>query len=170
QISRQTTLNSSSVDQLNLRLVRASQYIQQFRIICHHKPGKNNLIADALSRLPTKNMDPSADSDLDALCADPEPNGNAASDPPNAGEPVLATVELSPEFMRRVIAGYATDTKARLIMATLRETSEEGRDARMPYYIDNNLLYQRQVTPDGENGRLYIPRALAHDVFNNIHD
>ena len=53
-------------------------------------------------------------------------------------------VELSPEFRRRVIAGYATDTKARLIMATLRETSEEGWDARMPYYIDNNLLYQRQ--------------------------
>lgn len=40
----------------------------------------------------------------------------------------------------------------------------------MPYYIENGLLYQWQVTTDGENGRLYIPRALAHDLFDNIHD
>ena len=115
-------------------------------------------------------MDPSADSDLDALCADLEPNRNAASDPLNAGEPVLATVELSPEFIHCVIAVYTTDIKVRLIMATLHETSEEGQDAHMLYYINNNLLYQQQVTPDSKNGWLYIPHALAHDIFNNIHN
>ena len=115
-------------------------------------------------------MDPSADSDLDALCADLEPNRNTASDPLNTGEPMLTTVELLPEFMHCVIAGYTTDIKVRLIMATLYKTSEEGQDAHMLYYIDKNLLYQQQVTPDGENRQLYIPHALVHDIFNNIHN
>ena len=55
-------------------------------------------------------------------------------------------------------------------MSTLENSSETHRDARMPYYIENDLLYQQQVTADGENGRLYIPRALACDIFENIHD
>jgi hypothetical protein len=50
-IVTQTSLKTSATDELNLRLVRASQYIQQFRILVHHKPGKPNIIADALSRL-----------------------------------------------------------------------------------------------------------------------
>lgn len=32
QISKQSTLNSSSIDQLNLHLIHTSQYIQQFQI------------------------------------------------------------------------------------------------------------------------------------------
>ena len=35
----------------------------------------------------------------------------------------------------------------------------------MPYYIENDLLYQQQMTLDGDSEYLYIPRALVYDIF-----
>lgn len=53
-ISTQTSINTVALERLNLRLIRASQYIQQFRLQVFHRPGKSNTVADALSRLTTK--------------------------------------------------------------------------------------------------------------------
>ena len=50
-IFKQTTLATSSIDKLNLRLVRASQYLFSFNIAVRHKAGKFNVVSDALSRL-----------------------------------------------------------------------------------------------------------------------
>lgn len=54
---------------MNVRLVRASQFLKQFHLIVHHKPGKEHIIPDALSRLASDNNsghDPEY-SELDAL-------------------------------------------------------------------------------------------------------
>ena len=54
-IAKQTTLTTSSTDKMNLRLVRASDYIQRFRNIeFRYKQGARHIIPDALSRLPQK--------------------------------------------------------------------------------------------------------------------
>jgi hypothetical protein len=53
-IATSTSLKSVAVERLNLRLVRASQYIQSFPIAVYHRSGKSNKIADALSRLPVR--------------------------------------------------------------------------------------------------------------------
>lgn len=68
-IARQTTLSTSSTDKLNLRLMRASDYIQRFNIILKHKPGKQHIVPDALSRLPTDNAEYrlGAEGELDVL-------------------------------------------------------------------------------------------------------
>ena len=50
-ISNQTSLTSSSTDKLNLRLVRASQYLSQFNLAIRYKSSKSNIVPDALSRL-----------------------------------------------------------------------------------------------------------------------
>ena len=50
-IAEQSSLTSTSTGRTNLRHIRASQYVQQFRIKMFHRPGKTNVIADALSRL-----------------------------------------------------------------------------------------------------------------------
>jgi len=42
-ISRQTSLTTSSTDKLNLRLVRALQYLSGFNLAVRHKPGKSNI-------------------------------------------------------------------------------------------------------------------------------
>ena len=40
---------------MNLRLVRVSQFLRQFHLIVRHKPGKEHIIPDALSRLASAN-------------------------------------------------------------------------------------------------------------------
>ena len=53
-ISRQIILITFSIDKLNLRLVRASQYLFNFNIIIRYKFDKFNVIFDVLSRLSNK--------------------------------------------------------------------------------------------------------------------
>jgi hypothetical protein len=48
-ISKQTSLNLVALENLNLQLICASQYIQQFRLSVYHKPGRTNIVPDALS-------------------------------------------------------------------------------------------------------------------------
>ena len=54
---------------MNLRLVRASQFLQQFKLDVRHKPGKEHISPNPLSRLASANVgctDPSY-FELDAL-------------------------------------------------------------------------------------------------------
>ena len=111
-ISKQTTLNTTSTDKLNLRLVRASQYLSAFNLELRHKAGKSNIVPDALSRLPhegTAVPDPSEGA-LDALYRHtdcwPKP-------------PILVTesavvyhatlVEMSDDFKHRLKEAYDKD-------------------------------------------------------------
>ena len=50
-ISRQISLTTSSTDKLNLRLVRASQYLSMFDLFVRHKANKTNIVSNTLSRL-----------------------------------------------------------------------------------------------------------------------
>lgn len=54
---------------LNLRLIRASKFLQQFKLDVRHKPEKEHIIPDALSRLASaKNpLTDTRHSKLDAL-------------------------------------------------------------------------------------------------------
>jgi len=54
-IGRQFSLNTTAVKKLNLRLVRASEYLQRFQLKIQYKSGKTNIIPDALFRLPSSN-------------------------------------------------------------------------------------------------------------------
>lgn len=79
---------------LNLRLVRASQFLQQFKLDVRHKPGKEYIIPNALSRLASSNIG-TADlsySELDALY-------------------VYNTtlIKIHPNLVSRILAGYDSD-------------------------------------------------------------
>lgn len=127
-----------------------------------------------LSQLPIVDTEISIEQDLDALYMDTDHSNGRTNSTDNtispSGEPVLVTVELSPEFKYCIIAGYASDIKASLIIITLNNISEDSHNAHMPYYIKDGLLYQQQVTPDSKNNQLYILQALAHNIFETIHD
>lgn len=53
-IVKQTSLNTVSVEKLNLRLIRASEYLQRFRLDIKYKPGRSHFMPDALSRLASR--------------------------------------------------------------------------------------------------------------------
>ncbi len=50
-ISRQTSFFTSSINKLNFRLMRISQYLSNFNIVIHHKVEKINVVLNTLSRL-----------------------------------------------------------------------------------------------------------------------
>ena len=55
---------------MNVRLVRASQFLRQFQLDVRHKPGKEHIVPDALSRLASssnKGLVAEDYSELDAL-------------------------------------------------------------------------------------------------------
>ena len=91
-ICKQATLTTTSTVRLNLRLVRASQYLQRFDLDVRHKPGKSNVIPDALSRLPSTNQHtalPPEHAELDALYAY-----------------TTTLVEIDQTFKVRIVKGY----------------------------------------------------------------
>ena len=49
-IFKQIILITSFIDKLNLRLIRASQYLFNFNITLRHKTNKSNVISNVLSR------------------------------------------------------------------------------------------------------------------------
>ena len=71
-ILNQSSITSTTLTiQMNICLVRASQFLQQFRLVVQHKPRKEHILPDALSRLASANTNlPSQNptySKLDAL-------------------------------------------------------------------------------------------------------
>ncbi len=151
-IVRQTSLNTTSTEKLNLRLVRASEYLQRFRLDVRYKPGKSNIVPDALSRLASREFRPETDESLDALTVQCFP---------------ATLVEMSPEFRQRLLDGYQ-EPRWQRVLKLLRDNELLGENAaKLPYRIINELLY----FDDDERGlRLCIPSAMEAEVFKLAHD
>ena len=125
-ITKQIGLSSSSIKKLNLRLVRASSYIQIFRNLeFRHKPGVSYKISDALSRLSNKShQDDDSEEVLDALWA--------------YAYTATALVEISPEFKARIVKGYQDDVGWKRIDEILIKNNAMEKDAVKLPFIKNN--------------------------------
>ena len=149
-IVRQSSMNTTSTEKLNLRLIRASEYLQRFRIEVRHKPGKTNIIPDALSRLASR----SYRSETDESILDVE------------GFPV-SVVSVSEAFRKRLLEGYQEPRWARAIAMIKANDSLEENAAKIPYRLIDDLLYFE----DDERGlRLCIPTVMEGEVFKLAHD
>lgn len=80
-----------------MQLVRASQFLCQFRLVVCHKPGKEHIIPDTLSRVASANINhPSSDLNYEELN-------------------VLFTyntifIKINPEFLQRIVKGYKANS------------------------------------------------------------
>ena len=106
---------------LNLRLVRASQFLQQFKLDVRLKPGKEHIIPDALSRLASANVgqaDPSY-SELDAMFTYN-----------------TTLVEIHPELISRILAGYEADDYWSRLHRQVQAKKDLGADkASLPFVL-----------------------------------
>lgn len=121
-ILHQSSITSTtSTMRLNLRLVRASQFLQQFKLDVRHKPGKEHVIPDALSRLASANAAPmnSHHSELDALFV-----YNAT------------LVEIHPTLVSRILAGYDSDPWWARLQIQIRANRDLQADAAtLPFVL-----------------------------------
>lgn len=160
-ISRQESLSTSSTDKLNLRLIRASEYIQRFNIIIRHKPGKNHVVPDALSRLATESdPDPGPEEgELDALSATVESVFNLSS-----------VVEISKEFRERIIEGYKKESAWVKVQDAISKAAQDG--TKTAFREEDGLLYLEDghtTSHAFQPRRLCLPQAVLKEVFQAAH-
>ncbi len=140
-ILQQSSITSTtSTMRLNLRLVRASQFLQQFKLDVRHKPGKEHIIPDALSRLASANTqhpDPQH-SELDALFTYN-----------------TTLVEMHPALVSQILAGYQADPWWARLHRQIQANKDLGADAAtLPFVVGS--------TPPADSDPYLTPR-LAGD-------
>lgn len=157
-IAKQTTLSTSSTDKLNLRLVRASDYIQRFQLIIKHKPGKQHIVPDALSRLNADNKDGSLadhDGELDVLFTS-------------------SLVEMSKEFRNGIIAGYNKDPFWKKVLQILVKQQQTSVESVLPFCLDDSLIFRTEGYTSSDHGfeprRLCIPQSMIKEILHANHD
>jgi hypothetical protein len=153
-ISRQSTLETTSAKRSNLRLVRTSEYIQRFDISVCYKPGKTNIVPDALSRLKS------------ATKAEEDAELDFGSGYISIAYNFIATMaEMSPKFKERLIQGYTIDPAFQRIIDDIKENEKlEDNKALIPFSLDNDLLWHYD-----EVDRLCIPESLVGEVLKIAH-
>ena len=155
-IVRQTSMNTVSTEKLNLRLIRASEYLQRFRLDVRYKTGKSNIVPDALSRLASREQHSTTTSDESVLDALYE----------TCGFPV-SLVEVSEDFRRRLLDGYQNDKPWQRILQMVKDNDNLGDNAaKLPYKLIDGLLY----FADEGRLRLCIPASVEKEVFQLAHD
>lgn len=149
-----------SIDKLNLRLIQAAAYVQRFpQLRVFHKPGKANIVLDALSRLPRKDS-PTEDmpilEQLDTLFTEQIPVFH------------IVLLGLSDNFKRKLTAGYETDAHYKPIIEQVRANADKEDQSDLPYELDTDgLLYS--VNHNSQK-RLVIPKTLEQEVFAMAYD
>ena len=151
-VVKQTNLVTTSTDKANMRLVRAAQYLSQFDLDVRWKPGRQHIVPDALSRLPTKQS--------------PQETEDALADL-DEGHVFHATIaEMSEDFRSAIKDGYKTDKHWAKVLVSLEQDTKEDDIAQ--YVLRGELIYL--VDAFDRRLRLCIPKGLEKDLFELAHD
>jgi transposase InsO family protein len=148
----------------NRHMLRWQLAIQEFRgqMTIVHRPGKSNVVADALSRAPLPNVPSNPAADLDdslppqVMALDLPDFRSAASYAP-LYTPVLhalSITSLNEELSRTISAGYESDTDFFRVVEALRAPSISSTEAAggLPKAIASDLT----------NGRFFIMDSLLY--------
>lgn len=166
-IAKQSSLNTTSVVRLNLRHVRSSEYLSRFRLHIRHKPGKSNIVPDALSRLPATAMEapPTVAKARRHLMRSTLPHTGMEEE---LAYPI-AVIELSTEFRARVRQAYNEDRQCARLLELLQDNGRLAENAAtLPFVLHRRLLYfdDRQL-----GRRLVIPSGtIEQEIFQAAHD
>lgn len=166
-MKKSSIISTTSTLRMNTRLVRVSQFLRQFRLEVRHKPGKEHIVPDALSRLATARP-------LGIVAAD-----HLELDALHVAYDYLSThVQMSSAFRARLVEGYAKDPRWAKIIKILDEKASaerrfsDGEVAKLPFVRgsngDNELIFH--VNKFTGLKRLCIPEPLVKDIFDIAHN
>ena len=130
---------------LSGRLTRWTMAIQDYDISIEYCPGKNNLVADTLSRLPEEE--------------------NASKTANNDGKIILYALAKRPSSnLRNRLQNFAQEQKLDPILVQKIKDVKEKKTTK--YEIHDDLLY----FVGGENKRLCLTKGIIHDIIDECHE
>jgi len=168
KIKHQFSLNTITVKKLNLRLVRASEYLQRFWLKIQYKSEKTNIISDTLFRLLSSNnvherlasreYQPESDeSILKALQANVSTATYAET-----------LMKVSFKLQQRLKNSYTKESRWGQILKMLNNNNTLGLNAvKLPYELKNELVYYKDIE---KRPCLCISHSLHDKVFKLTHD
>lgn len=147
------TATNSSI-RSNIRLVRASQYLSQFSLDVRHKPGKDNVVPDALSRLSSTDVTSLGSKDYSELDALYIYN--------------TTLVEISKDFSDRIIKGYANDPRWKKHVLLLDKNDRLKENAAVMSFVkEQGLIYYIDALTSIK--RLCIPKDCVREILDIAH-
>ena len=151
EIIKQTFLSISSIDKLNLKLIRVFDYIQRFNLLIKHKPEKLRLISDALFRLPSNNASNSDHDELNVLF-------------------IAILIEMTFEFRNRILNEYIENSVWKKVLKTLDSSEKDNID--LLFLRDNDLIYRKKISHNMPftSRRLCISTFVVKNILSLVHD
>ncbi|KAF1318369.1 Pol protein, partial [Globisporangium splendens] len=157
--SLRTAINSPHLSQ---RMARWLAFFSEFNFRVEYKPGKENVLADALSRRP--DYESSADSSSDALCLERTPDLMH-----------LSISRVQTKLKDNIQSLYPKDDECRLLIAHFDGSSKESLPAKLEsklarFSYHDGLLWHRLSNFDYP--RVYVPhdQDLKLSILHEFHD
>ncbi|KAF1314684.1 reverse transcriptase, partial [Globisporangium splendens] len=149
---------------LSQRMARWFSFFAEYNFVVHYKPGKTNILADALSRRP--DYDPKTKSeDTDGACRLCE------------GVQAIA-VQATTTVREEIVEGYKSDETCRDLLKYFKDPSDKAlqglpsrtRSRVHRFRVYNGLLYY--AVEQGDTARVVVPNdeGLRHRLLYEYHD
>ena len=151
-------MNTTSVKKLNLQLICASEYLQQFHLNIHYKLSKTNIILDTLSRLASHDYQSELNkSSLDVLHTST-----------NTSIYANTLVEILANFCFCILHGYTVESWWKQVINMIKQNNElNSNAAALPYTQIQGLMYYKDIE---KSYHLCILTYLYENVFTMAHD
>ena len=150
-IAKQTTLFTSFIDKLNLRLVRASDYIQRFDLIIRHKSDKLHIVSNALSRFSSISVfEQNFESELNVLFT-------------------ISLIEIDNVFKARIVNDYVKNSDWQKIIKVI-EIAEKNH-IKISFVRNQRLIFRKEIEDFSFiSRRMCISSSIIKDVLDMTHD
>ena len=153
-VAKQIFLTTSFIDKLNLRLVRASNYIQRFDLLIKHKFERLHLMLDALFWLFTKTQNKIENSEKNKL-------------------DVLFTIfmtEINKNFKEKFILRYQQNSTWRKI-SNIIDVNEKNHTSISFLRVDN-IIYRRKINDNSSfvSRRMCVSTFMIKEILITVHN